>query len=1118
MEPLPFGFKLDEEEELPAGFVLDDALPEGFKLDDEPSRYEPAAIWDRFTGFMDRASGHALDLNPFDFIGDEVTANYKKFGGNPAWGERLGRDVRSLPESLGPLGAVDFVPVLGARVPRAAVDDLPSPTIAPDVPPPKPIVEEPPIASPEAYGAFDETAPLPEGFTLDEAPVNPWKVLDEPKATPDPMGRQGVEDPTDVFTYVRKLGGIKDDGGDLASMGLDKVQGIVKPNGMDLDSLRARMIEDGYLQGDLPNMPPTSSIDDVKDLLSERLRSGSAAKGVKSQKLSDTLRDEQLNQAADAVEARIQEVYPARSLLPREREAAAQMADELDVDTILERLDTMEPPLVRPEGMPTKLGQGSDKDFNIKNIWGPDDAKQTIYDIAHANQERFMEARRGVQSWEKTAELGQFLNLTPAKLAKRLRGEAGNAETIDATIELLKTTESEFKVSARRAFESGSDADKLQFIEDFTRLQTVVEHAGGYAAEAGRALNIFRKVRGVEKIKATIEEASKTGNLDELIKKAAALDNAPPGVAAKFVDKSFRAKTVDVIREIFYNSILSGLRTQVVNTAGNAGMIGLSLAEHGVAAGISKFTGSGIRFGEGGAALRGIGRGAMDGLYAAAKSFMTEEPIWAGSSSLDSISNLKSQKAIPGLTGKIVRTPSRVLLAVDELFKAINYRKRVSELAYRKASSEGLKGDAFKKRVDELETFTLDNSEIMKDAHQYAEKQTFTNPLGPIGSAMMALRNKIPGAWAMVPFVRTPTNVVTSTLKRSPAAFLFSDVRAELAKGGAARDEALAKIAVGTAISAGAVAMVKGWIDSGIEITGAKSKDPAQEGARYLTGDYQPLSIKINGTHYSYARFEPFATFIGTAVDFVRLGEEAQRTKKGKQTLMDIGSLMIGSVQQNITSKIWFESVNQLFEAWRDPTMNLEKVAGRIGSGFAVPNILNQAGQSMDPFLREANSLFDQILSKVPPNPWTPNRTDLPIRRDDFGKQIQTGGALGPDVLSPIFKSEAKPNAAGIELERLGIVLNRLDKDIRGAELSAADYDKLQEVSGGAIERNILKTMQSPIYQRADDESKREMLSRTMTRARKEGRGLVIKSSEDIRNKLHEVAAAKKLRLNALQP
>jgi hypothetical protein len=1046
--------------------------------------------------------GQGAPTHAFDPVTGEVHVSPEFQMAGHAGGLATVGGTTILPKSFG----------IASRAVRPGV--TPEPIQAPEPVQAKPIMEEPPPAMPDdAWGAFPEAPPQPD--TIPAPAFDPWQAFPEAKPVADPMGVQGIDDPTDVFTYVRKLGGVKDEGGDLTSMGLDKVQGIIKPNGMDFDSLRARMIEDGYLQGDLPDMPPTSSIDDVKSLLGERLRSGPTVKGVKSQKLSDTLRDEQLNQAADAVEARIQEVYPARSLRPHERQAAAEMADELDVDSILERLDTMEAPLARPEGMPTKLGQGSAKDFNIKNIYGPDDVKQTIYDIANANKERFMEARRGVQSWEKTAELGRFLNLTPEKLGKRLRGEAGNAETIDATIELLKRQEGEFKAAARKAL-SGADADKLQFIEEFTRLQSVVEHAGGYAAEAGRSLNIMRKLRGggLEKIKATIEEASKTGNLDELIKKAAALDNAPEGVAAKFVDKAFRAKTTDVIREIFYNSILSGLRTQVVNIAGNTGMLGLSVVEQGVAAGISKLTGSGIRFGESAAGIRGMGRGTIDGLYAAAKSFVTEEPIWAGSSSMDSISNLKSQKAIPGRLGKAVRIPSRALLAMDELYKAINYRKRVSELAYRKAAGEGLKGAALKKRIGELETFTLDNSEIMKDAHHYAELQTFTNPLGQVGTAVMNLRNSLgPAGWLVAPFVRTPTNVITSALKRSPFGVLFKSVREELAAGGAIRDEALAKIAVGTAISAGTIAIVKDWIDSGIEITGTKSKDPAKESGRYLTGDYQPLSIKINGTWYSYARFEPFATFIGTAVDAVKLSEGY----KEKKDLEDLGYLLLGSVQQNITQKVWFESVAGFMEALESPERKLEKVAGRTASGF-VPNIIGQTAQTMDPFLREANSITDQMLAKIPPNPYTPNRTDLPIRRDAFGEQIKTGGILGPDILSPIFKSKSEPDPAGIELQRLGKIIDRPNKEIRGAELTRAEYDKLQEASGGAIRRNILTLMETPDYKRADDETKAEMLSKVINLARKEGRGATMDFSPTIMNRLQSAADAKAKRYNALQP
>src|SRR3546814_4612886 len=62
----------------------------------------------------------------------------------------------------------------------------------------------------------------------------------------------------------------------------------------------------------------------------------------------------------------------------------------------------------------------------------------------------------------------------------------------------------------------------------------------------------------------------------------------------------------------------------------------------------------------------------------------------------------QGQKAISGKKGEILRIPTRLLTAEDELFKAMARRMELTGLAARQARTEGLKGQAYRDRAAEL--------------------------------------------------------------------------------------------------------------------------------------------------------------------------------------------------------------------------------------------------------------------------------------------------------------------------------------------------------------------------------------------------------------------------------
>ena len=70
----------------------------------------------------------------------------------------------------------------------------------------------------------------------------------------------------------------------------------------------------------------------------------------------------------------------------------------------------------------------------------------------------------------------------------------------------------------------------------------------------------------------------------------------------------------------------------------------------------------------------------------------------------DDVSKVEAQEqhAISGVKGSIIRTPTRMLSAEDEFFKAAASRMEITGIAMRKARLEGLKGAEYRRRVADL--------------------------------------------------------------------------------------------------------------------------------------------------------------------------------------------------------------------------------------------------------------------------------------------------------------------------------------------------------------------------------------------------------------------------------
>lgn len=766
----------------------------------------------------------------------------------------------------------------------------------------------------------------------------------------------------------------------------------------------------------------------------------------------------------------------------------------------LPRSQRMRPP-------PPEMHSNRAGNINLDRINAPDDVMNVIREIADQNA-GFPDVRRGRMTFEDIRNLADAAGMDARVLAKRGAGTAFNAEEAVRLRDLLVTSATHVQELSRKAI-GASDEDLLKFQQALTRHAAIQEQVAGVTAEAGRALASFNiKAAEVERAKALTDLMDRFGGRATLEEKAAAIRNLnDPEAISRTIRKLEKATTMDMIVEAWMNGLLSGPLTHATNMVSNTLTNLANIAELGVAAGIGaarEAVGIGGRerifAGEVGERVFSMVQGAQEGVIAARQAFADDAAASIATGKLD----VRRPGAIPSVTvdipglgptqvgGATVRIPSRLLSAEDAFFQTLAKRQETSALAYRKAMQEGLSGEKFAQRVAQL---TADPTKEMLDEIGKSQTYlTFTKPLGPQGRKIQSAINHYPAMRFLVPFLRTPTNIIKYAGERTVLSSFSKEVRANLSgrNGQVAQDTQLARLVIGTAVTVSALY----WASSGM-ITGGGPSDPRARALLYATG-WQPYSVKIGDTYYSYLRpLGPFGILLGVSADAAEISDRADQTD-----LSEIGKLAFASATTNLLNQTWLQGPSDLAQALNDPERYGESYVQSLTSSL-VPSFLAQEARNQDPYLREARGIIDGWKSRIPGL-----STSLLPRRDIWGEPIRREGGLGPDRLSPIYLTAIKSDFISREMLRLGVWKSQPARSIRGVELTDEQYGRFQQTSGRLTRQALSTVVGRPGWDQIPAYAQANLINRLFDRARESARSQMMISDPGLLSKIIQTGVA----------
>ena len=724
--------------------------------------------------------------------------------------------------------------------------------------------------------------------------------------------------------------------------------------------------------------------------------------------------------------------------------------------------------------------------------------EELMLKIKSNNKELFAFLRRPSASIEEMVAMAQATGATNIanKFLKRKPGELVPAEdTIGGLIAMMKLG-SELESTSKKILKTTDQGQKENLYKKLSILATIQSNlsaqVSGVVSEYGRGLAVVRSVSKLQNIDLT-EYTQKlddfVNNLDDgLIDYHANAYLALPSTGrASYARSGLLMKTYDVAMEGYINALLSSPITHIINMAGNSMFQIARTLETGLASFVGNVRTLGGRkgqigdrvyageilheshglinalFGEAlktgrltdvvGDAWKSSGATLLTGTpgdFASKIDLKNRRAIGRTDNLNDVFKNLARGEVAPSaldLLGIMTRIPGRFLATEDEFFKVLSERAVLFREAHREQSItyETLIRSGVDKEEATIKAKQI-YQDIMTEPPQHirdmmskeAKIRTFQdNPEG-IYQSFIQFAN-LPGMKIIVPFSRTPTNIVKEVFDRT---FNYSPIYKAL-KGklpgqtgpsGKEFDQAMSKLILGNSIFASFVLLADGYFGDDIKIIGS---GPTNKMAKKIMRDagvpQYSIGFKQEDDTFKYvtfSRFDPLSGILAMASDYQYYARNSgEGDLLSLEAMYKAGTLAVADYAMNMP---FLQGVSELTKAMGNPHGTNEDVMDRFVKYFGEQSggvVFSNIGV-VDQYLGLPSTLnvpgatsFTRTLERVQ-NPYASNtmlneeqldavtRSPMPKFMEGFYKALNVAKSGNPrfsDELEPALDFWGRP-------------------------------------------------------------------------------------------------------------
>lgn len=486
------------------------------------------------------------------------------------------------------------------------------------------------------------------------------------------------------------------------------------------------------------------------------------------------------------------------------------------------------------------------------------------------------------------------------------------------------------------------------------------------------------------------KDAYRRGDADGLEKmrtltRAMVLSGGDPAKAISFGDTA-RAVALRIGTRNFYNSILSGAKTLFRNGGTFYRLVEAptSIALRGAFTGDKALINSGLAgyssiitgMGEAWKVARQTMRTGIP-IQTTPKQFMQRTETLAMLENLEKTATTASeQRAVGHLKwhyrmAEYLAVPEKVMMGMDDYFKTILVRQRINELAAYKAYQEdpsNWKG-AMEAKLKEYSNAIDPQTGVIKSKalQEYADIGTFQSDPGEMINSFSRFVETVPGGKLVVPFIRTPANIMTYQFEHLPLTNLASRNYQKAMKSGDPvliaeyeGRQAIGLLAMGSAYMMAANNMITGdWPNPVTE---------KEEFKRWKELGIQPRSLRFGDTYVSYSMVEPLSNLIAISANLARVVQTYGLSEDFADKFMGMGVL---SIVSSVTEKSYFSGIAAMADLADPENWTGEKTVrgllSTLNNIMPLASMRRGIGNSLDPYLREYNDEFDRSLQSALP-------------------------------------------------------------------------------------------------------------------------------------------------------
>lgn len=650
----------------------------------------------------------------------------------------------------------------------------------------------------------------------------------------------------------------------------------------------------------------------------------------------------------------------------------------------------------------------------------------------------------------------------------------------------------------------------LRQADEYERLYKSAESgASAYSRVAGQSLNAMKTLlmeRGdiPEDVKKKL--VNTFGGEKRLKELAGLMDHLDP-LAPDYLEKQQRLSAMYMktppgqqLKTAFLGWLLSSPATHVVNALSNSLVQAGDMVENTVAAGIGavRRNPDRIRAGELKAQAVGSLHGAYEGFNAARAIFDPDNPIFLQGSKIEN----GFQNVFKSKGGQMLEKPLQALQAADEFFKSSSRYRSYYGDAYRLASADVAAGRTAAQDISRRISYYVENptKEMKVAADKLAEYNTFQQAPGNFMQKAIGFRDAIPFGigTAIMPFMKTPGNIIKYAFERTPLAFLTDSARTAWNAGGRERDKAIARVLLGTSAMAGA-----GTLAGYQLVTGAPPSDPKERAAWEVAGK-QPYSVKVGDRWVSYSRLDPYGILFGMGADSVNLYNAGLEGDADK-----LLGTSIAMLSQNLVNKTWAQGFANTMLAVLVPKQYAGMIDNQVG-GWLVPSLSAADARAYDQTARDVRSMWDAAKARS-----RFGRSTLLPKVDLLGRVVTLDRPAAPfdtqhgstaDYLvrfvSPFQASNVDKDPVAREMARIGWSTTKPQRSYRMAggtvKLDNAQYFDLSYIRGTRAHEYLSRVVETDAYKRLGTQKdgvglQQKVFQAAFQRASQDARGIFLK-------------------------